>query len=70
VLEVIQMSATIERDREAAIASIDTTLIPTGTQYGATQGKAEKGNRLIYAPFANPCIPLQRLSDHSQLEQG
>jgi hypothetical protein len=45
--------------------AIDTTLIPLGTQYGATLSKGGKGNPSKYAAFAIPCTPQQRLSDHS-----
>jgi hypothetical protein len=45
--------------------TIDTTLIPPRTQYGATRSNAEHRKPPRYAGFAIPCTPLQRLMDHS-----
>src|SRR5215212_6602726 len=54
-------------DRRCVIyePEIDTTLIPPGTQYGATLGKVGKRNRPIYAGFATSGRPLQHLNYHS-----
>jgi hypothetical protein len=45
--------------------AFDPTLIPPGTQYGATLGKAHQRNPLRYAGFANPCNSPEHMNYHS-----
>jgi hypothetical protein len=51
--------------RPKGLTPVDTTLTPPRTQYGATQGKAKKRNRLRYASFANPCNTQKQPTAHS-----
>jgi hypothetical protein len=51
--------------RTVAVARPDTTLIPQGTQYGATCSNPENRKSLRYATFAILCTRLQHMSYHS-----
>jgi hypothetical protein len=64
VLRSVDVVVSIAVSRVIHVLS-DTTLIPPGTQYGATPGKQGKKNRLIYAGFAWLCKSLQHLIHHS-----
>jgi len=48
---------------------VEAMLIPPAAQYGATQDKPEQRKPSIYAGFATLCKVLQRMTDHSYLEQ-
>jgi hypothetical protein len=66
VLDVLRVRAASEQGHEGAVpASIDTTLTPPGTQYGATQGKPEKRKPVRNGGFASLGKPLQRMNYHS-----
>ena len=69
-LQVTPAKLDVTDRAEGYEGQIDTTLTPAGTQYGATLSNPQQRKSPGNAGFATPCKPLQRLTDHSYLEQG